>query len=60
MELKSRVHRLFEKSTQILKLLCFDNGAIIAGPTSHGYRDHIWNELGTFPLTHESLGYHRV
>ena len=60
MELENRADKLFEKSIQVLKLLCFDNGAIIAAPTLHRYCDHIWKALGKSSLTPESLGYHRV
>jgi len=51
---------VFEKSIEILKLLCFENGAIIAAPTSHSYCAHIWNALGTPALTSDRLEYHLV
>ncbi|MEM2971288.1 MAG: glycoside hydrolase family 15 protein [Candidatus Bathyarchaeia archaeon] len=58
--MEEKAERLFEKSVKILKLLCFENGAIIAAPTSYGYCAHIWKALDTPALTPESLGYHLV
>lgn len=60
MSLENRAERLLEKSIKILKLLCFENGAIIAAPTSYSYCAHIWKALGTHALTSERLGYHFV
>jgi len=60
MELKNRANRLLARSIEVLRLLCFENGAIIAAPTSHASCNHIWEALGTPPLTPEASGYHRV
>jgi hypothetical protein len=37
MSLGDRSKKLFVKSVEVLKLLCFHNGAIIPASTSHGY-----------------------
>lgn len=60
MSLEDKAKRLFVKSVEVLKLLCFQNGAIIAAPTSHSYCDHIWKALRISPLTSERSGYHLV
>jgi len=60
MILEDRARRLFTKSVEILKLLCFQNGAIIAAPTSRSYCDRIWKALGVPPLTPERSEYHLV
>ncbi len=60
MALASKVDRLFNKSIEILRLLCFDNGAIISAPTSIAYCSRIWRALNSPPLTSEQLPYHLV
>jgi len=60
MSLEDRAKRLFVKSVDVLKLLCFQNGAIIAAPTSHSYCDHIWKALKMSPLTPDRSEYHLV
>jgi glucoamylase len=58
--LGNKASQLFNKSIEVLKLLCFDNGAIISAPTSIEYCTRIWWALNSPPLTSEQLPYHLV
>lgn len=60
MTLENKADKLFNKSIEVLKLLCFDNGAIISAPTSIEYCNRIWWALNSSPLTSEQLPYHLV